>query len=217
MLMRVRFLPALAVAIAVVCTMPICALSSEDLSYQWTDDDFAPLGNGEHWVYKKHNVDDFEDQVPYDWVHEVGNPQIVYDQSGIANVDPIVNQTMRNFTSDAWTDWHVSITNGYVYTDSAYVYNVNVPDPQWVVEYEGVYDGNKATGFLAHIVTGMDVQVDPFEQLLVHFVYDAIDSGEQVIISQNPTKDWPIPEPGSMAALLTGLAGVAGFAWRRKI
>ena len=218
-MIRIRLLFALAVALVALSATAAYAGGETPLTYQWSEGDFAPPANpGDPCVYTKHNLD-FEGQVEYKWDNTVGNADTVYRQSGICNVDPIVNQTIRNMTPDQWTDWHVSIANGYIAVGSASVYNVQVPTPAWVVEYQGLYDGDtKATGFLAHVVSGMDTQVDPFlEQLLVNFVYEPNVLGMQVTINQYPTKDWPIPEPGSMAALLAGLAGLGLGAIRRRV
>ena len=213
-MMRIRLLFALAVALVALSATAAYAGGEAPLTYQWTESDFAPPADGVHWVYKKHNLD-FEGQGAYEWDNTVGDAGVVYSQSGAVTVDPIVNQTVRNFTQDAWTDWHVEITNGYIELLSANVYNLQASSPSWVVEYEGIV-GNTASGFFAHVVTGMDTQVDPFEQLLVNFVYEPDTLGAQVTINQYPTKDWPIPEPGSMAALLAGLAGLGLGAIRRR-
>ena len=215
-MIRIRLLFALAVALMMLSATAAYAGPPDRLLYQWSESDFDPPGLSQHWTYTKHNLD-FDGQTAYDWEDEVGNPAVAYDQNGILDVDPILNQTIRNFTPDPWTDWHVSITNGYIEVDSADVHNLDPADPPWVVEYDGLFDGDtKATSFFAHVVTGMDTQVDPFEQLLVHFVYNPNQLGDQVSIKQYPTAEWVIPEPGSIVALLAGLAGLGLGAIRRR-
>jgi len=153
----------------------------------------------------------------YDWEAGVGGVDLLTLCGPAPSPnDPDVSQTIRNRTQVQWTDWHVDITNGAIVEGSAIAYNVNASDPAWVIDYiddnnDGLYEG-----LFAHVVSGMDTQIDTMESLYLFFSYDVIDPGSDVDIKQYPTNDFPIPEPASMFAMLAGLAGLLGIRRRSK-
>lgn len=154
----------------------------------------------------------------FDWTYPI-NGAYLYELYGEppSPDDPDVSQTVTNFTNKTWTDWHVDIVNGWIVVGSVDVHNVNVPNPAWTVGYTlipGYTD--RASGFFAEVVPGQGTHVDKFGKLYVFFSYELDGSGQQVSITQYPTDTSQIPEPASLAGLLTGLAAL-GFGIRRRV
>lgn len=153
----------------------------------------------------------------FDWTWGI-NGEYLYEIYGDppSPDDPDVSQTITNFTNRTWTDWHVDIVNGWIVVGSADVHNVAVPSPAWTVTYNlipGYTD--RASGFFAEVVPGQGTHVNKFGKLYVFFSYELDGSGQQVSITQYPTDTSQIPEPASLAGLVTGLAAL-GIGIRRK-
>lgn len=157
----------------------------------------------------------------FDWQYDVGGAYKyeMYGEPPSPN-DPDVSQKVRNLSAVKWTDWHVEIANAYILVGSGIVYNVQVPSPQWVVDYSDFYvpgsNQTLATGFFAHVVSGQGTEVNTMQQLSVFFSYDLDGSGQTVSINQYPTDTYAIPEPSSLLALFGGLAAMAGYRIRRR-
>lgn len=154
----------------------------------------------------------------FEWCYPI-NGDYVYELYGDppSAQDPDVSQTITNFTYRTWTDWHVDIINGWIVVGSVDVHNVNVPSPAWTVGYTLIPGyADRASGFFAEVVPGQGTHVDRSGKLYVFFSYELDGSGKQVSITQYPTDTSQIPEPASLAGLLTGLAAL-GFGVRRRV
>lgn len=127
--------------------------------------------------------------------------------------DPRIRQNIVNQSGDIWTDWHVSIVNGKnLKWISVYKVGENTP---WVIE-PPIGGG---VGFFAHVISagaGNLMAVNPQETLYVEFTYDVDVLGQPVTVTQYPTTWYPIPEPGSIMALLAGM-GAFGLSAIRRI
>ena len=133
------------------------------------------------------------------------------DVGGLHDGDPIVNQTVTNYSTLVWNDWHVQLINGIIQPGSISVYEYGTTDP-WDITQQadpGYDDGFTAIAFPP---AGWISQND---KLVVSFVFDPIDPEQRVTLKQWPTTDM-IPEPGSLVTLSMGLVGF-GFAFRRRI
>lgn len=190
------------IAVLVLCASAGFAVTFT--TYTWTLDE---------WKCSNNPIDP---QIPcfaqeLDWGETwIVNGEHIYQLTGPAppSEDPAVSQSVRNRTATPWTDWHVEITNGTYDTGSAIVYNKNAPSPLWVIE-------PITNGFFAHVVSGMNTQVDYYEVLSVYFTYTVVDPLQPVSIQQYPTSTYPIPEPGSILGLLAGCLAF-GFRVRRR-
>ena len=114
---------------------------------------------------------------------------------------PYADETIRNLSQVTWTDWHVSLLNGVV--TQARVSQVG--GDAWTVVLKE--DNSGFDAFAANTPTSL---VAPNQQLHVWFEYSPVGS-ESVQITEYPTF---VPEPSSIFALLTGLAGL-GLGIRR--
>lgn len=172
-------------------TVPVMDLTwSSDTSGLWT-----ATRTPSEWAYKSGGID----------VEEL----TVQCPSG---TDPRVRQNIKNNTvGDIWTDWHVSIVGGENLRGIS-VYKVGENTP-WAWEFNPT-----GVGFFAHIFSTGDPEnpmaVRPGDWLYVEFTYDQSGT-DAAIITQYPTTTYPIPEPGSIVALLMGM-GTFGFAALRR-
>lgn len=210
MMIRLRLGIALVVAIAV-----LAPAAHAVIYYEWNSNgDFCMPGDPENtWdkcVYKVHNP--WFGRDPFEWEYPTDDPEYAYSQSGtVPPDDPIVNQLFRNRTTSNWTDWHCTISGGTIVVDSVVVKNNQNPTPVWNITYH--YDNNSGAcdGFYAETIPGSGTYIAPDGLLSVYFEY--VGSGT-VTFNQYPTTTAPIPEPASVACLLSGLLALAGV--RRK-
>jgi hypothetical protein len=146
---------------------------------------------------------------------------VVSDANPPEGSDPRLTQTVRNQTTDVWTDWHVKVVNGTnlsaISVKKTYDYATNsVVNLAWDYELESYVDG---VGFFAHLHTSGDPNnpeaIRQYDKLYVTFTYDIVE-GQTASIIQYPTTNYAIPEPSSILALFVGIGGLLGFARRRK-
>lgn len=204
---RLRLGIALVVAVAA-----LAPAAHAVIYYQWNSSpggDFCMPGDPDNtWgtcVYKVHNP--WFGQDPFEWTYPTDDPEWAYSQGGtVPPEDPIVNQLFRNRTTNNWTDWHCTIIGGTIVEGSVVVKNYGNPSPTWQITYFA-----NGSGFYAETISGSETYVAPGGLLSVYFEY--IGSGT-VTFNQYPTTTAPIPEPTSVACLLSGLLALAGI--RRK-
>jgi hypothetical protein len=207
MMIRLRLGIALVLAIAA-----LAPAAHAVIYYQWNSGpggDFCMPGDPENiWgacVYKVHNP--WFNQDPFEWTFPTDDPEYAYSQGGnVPPEDPIVNQLFRNRTTSNWTDWHCTITGGTIVENSVVVKNYQNQTPVWHITYYP--DGS---GFYAETIARSETYIAPGGLLSVYFEY--VGSGT-VTFNQYPTTTAPIPEPASVACLLSGLLALVGV--RRK-
>jgi len=125
--------------------------------------------------------------------------------------DPIISETVRNFTTDVWSDWHIIVHNGIIRQDgSARIYRSSPAGPDWLLSFGTVPDGTTLTG----IAPGPHATVGQYQVLSIYFVFDPTGAGP-VSIDEWPTTDY-IPEPASLFTLAAGVAGF-GLTIRRRL
>lgn len=132
---------------------------------------------------------------------------------GYKDSDPIVSETIMNFTEDLWKDWHIYVVNGNV--SVATIGKTQPNAAPWIVAVQNSL----------HNSTIVAVVPDPLnpalaigfgEVLSVYFEFTPIDPSLPVYIDEWPTTDATIPEPGSLVTLATGLAALA-LGVRRRV
>lgn len=127
-----------------------------------------------------------------------------------------VNQTTKNRTSTDWYGWHVELTNATLVAGSPKgyeEYSVGSYSPDWIVNLL-----TDREGFEVWTYDNLD-PVSNLEYLHVEFQYQPDGSGLNVLFTQYPMASMPlapVPEPSSLAALLMGTCGMAGWALRRR-
>jgi len=132
---------------------------------------------------------------------------------GESPLDPTVNQKVRNYTSDEWSDWHVIVHNGTIRQVGTDI-RKNGSAMIWDIYYNQDNVPSDGTSLTA-IASGLGETITNMQVLKVYFIYDVINPSLPVSISQWPTTDW-VPEPSGIAALAMGLAAI-GMSIRRKL
>jgi len=148
---------------------------------------------------------DCETQVPYltfdNLVWQVGQSGLQLTGPNPSVNDPDIHEITENNTPVAWTDWHVTITNGVILDADV----TKVSGPAWVVTINP--DGS---GFEAHTAL-TDGRIYIGQRLDIWFRYEATGEGN-VAIDEYPTTTY-VPEPSSLMALLAafGAIGIGGL------
>ncbi|MFQ3549678.1 MAG: PEP-CTERM sorting domain-containing protein [Armatimonadota bacterium] len=207
-----------------VFTLSLAFANAPDpISWNWETDYVLVGGDDDNpiYEYKKFNEDQGEN--PFNWSYGVGEESTWLQYGEVLAKDPWVRQTIINNTSGYWSDWHVRVIGGWIDINSIKVYNRTLGEQygMWVwtdlgdLHYENVNGIDYLVGFDAHTIPGSGMHIVPGQRLRVEFYYEAFVLGQSVSLQQYPTDTYPIPEPGTMAALISGLAGLGVFA-RRK-
>jgi hypothetical protein len=204
-MMMTRLLALLSVAALCLFASSVCTATT--ISVEWAPSDWQCSNNPYH-----PGVPLLEKTWEWEATWGVGNSTVYELYGAPPGNDPDVSQIVRNRTQVKWTDWHVDLINGTYVANSAVVFNVQRSNPHWVV-----LPSETGKGFVAHVISGMNTQVNNMEQLSVFFSYTVDDPGQSVSITQYPTNDYPIPEPGTILSLVSGCLAFGFFARRRVI
>ncbi len=161
-------------------------------------------------------------EITWSWSAGGIDVAVVSDANPPEGSDPKITQTVRNQTTDVWTDWHVKVVNGTnlqsITVKKTYDYATNsVVDLAWTID--PIIQYTDGVGFFAHLTTTGDPNnpqaIRQYDKLYVTFTYDIVE-GQTASIIQYPTTNYAIPEPSSILALFAGIGGLIGFARKRK-